>query len=58
MRHRATTRYNTGKHRGKAIPRREIARRIAQSFGYNHSNSSITTVDQINKDKGEAVLSL
>ena len=38
MRHRALTRYsNGGKHRGKTISRREIERRVAQSFGYQHS---------------------
>lgn len=47
MRHRATTRYNTGKHRGKVIPKREIARRIAQSFGYNVTNSTIATKKQL-----------
>lgn len=34
MRHRAKHRYKYGKHRGKTIPRAEIERRIAQSYGF------------------------
>jgi len=37
MRHRATTRYKYGKHKGKTINQKEIQRRIAQSYGYTHS---------------------
>ena len=35
MRHRADTRYNNNKYRGKHIPQPEVARRIAQSHGWN-----------------------
>ena len=37
MRHRATTRYKYGKHKGKIVSQKEIQRRIAQSYGYKHS---------------------
>lgn len=34
MRHRAKHRYKYGKYRGKTIPKAEIERRIAQSYGF------------------------
>lgn len=38
MRHRVKGRYaNTNKHRGKVLKDKEIARRIAQSYGYKHT---------------------
>ena len=58
MRHRATTRYNTGKHRGKVIPKREIARRIAQSFGYNVNNSTIMTQEAVEANLNKQMLEL
>jgi len=39
-RHRATTRYKYGVHKGKAIPQKEIQRRIAQSFGLTRNTTS------------------
>ena len=48
MRHRATSRYSNGrKHRGKVVSKREVARRIAQSYGWNVNNSTIMTRDAI-----------
>ena len=42
MRHRATSRYSNGrKHRGKVVSKREVARRIAQSYGCDVRNSQI-----------------
>ena len=56
MRHRATSRYSNGrKHRGKVVPKREVARRIAQSYGWNVNNSTIMTRDAIDNS---ATLSL
>ena len=45
MRHRALTRYRTGKHRGKQIPQKEILRRQAQSLGYRHTLRHPDTVE-------------
>jgi dihydroxyacid dehydratase/phosphogluconate dehydratase len=48
MRHRATSRYSNGrKHRGKVVSKREVARRIAQSYGWNVNNSTIMTKEAI-----------
>lgn len=56
MRHRARTRYSDGrKHRGKVISKSEVARRIAQSFGWNVNNSTIMTKEAI---ENTATLSL
>ena len=56
MRHRARTRYsNSRKHKGKTIPKREVARRIAQSFGWNVNNSTIMSKDAV---ENTATLSL
>ncbi len=38
MRHRVKSKYaNTNKYRGKQLSDKEIARRIAQSYGYKHT---------------------
>ena len=56
MRHRARTRYSNGrKHKGKVVPKREVARRIAQSFGWNVNNSTIMTREAVDN---RATLSL
>ena len=56
MRHRARTRYSNGrKHRGKVLSKREVARRIAQSFGWDVNNSTIMTKDAVDN---RAMLSL
>jgi len=48
MRHRGTTRYNNDrKHRGKTLSKREVARRIAQSYGWDVRNSTIMTKEAV-----------
>ena len=48
MRHRATSRYSNGcKHKGKVVSKREVARRIAQSYGWDIRNSQIMTREAV-----------
>ena len=61
IRHRADTRYNNNyKHKGKTVPRAEVARRKAQSHGWNikHTYLDEPVVQQPQREKlsGDTVI--
>jgi len=58
MRHRAEHRYTNNKHRGKHIPQREVARRIAQSHGWDIKQTLHPQAEQPQREKlsGDTVI--